>query len=265
MLKLVSGPTAEPVSLTEAKAWLRVTDSNSDTLITQLIASARQSVEMFTHRILVAQTWEQYLDQFPPGDSISLGLYPYRSITHIKYYDTDGTLQTVDSADYQTHPVFIPPRVTPIYGGNWPSSRGWINDVVVRFIAGDAVSISADASTDVITATGHGYTDGDLVRFWNTGGALPTGLSANTDYYVRDATATTFKVSANSGGAAVDITGAGTGTNFAGDIPRALIDGLLLLVAHWYDNRQTMIVGNIVNEAPINVQSVLMPYRVFEF
>ena len=70
------------------------------------------------------------------------------------------------------------------------------------------------ATNDVITASGHGLTDGTRVRF-TTSGTLPAGLSLATDYYVRDATSSTFKVSATLGGSAVDITDTGSGTHTA--------------------------------------------------
>jgi hypothetical protein len=66
-------------------------------------------------------------------------------------------------------------------------------------------SITADAGTDVVTATGHNYADGDTIQFLAlTGGA---GLSVITRYFVRDTVAaTSFKVATSSGGAAVNIT-----------------------------------------------------------
>jgi hypothetical protein len=76
----------------------------------------------------------------------------------------------------------------------------------------DSTAFTADASTDTITATAHGLSDGDLIRFESTG-TLPAGLSTGTDYYVRDAATNTFKVSTTLGGSAVNITDAGTGTH----------------------------------------------------
>jgi len=63
---------------------------------------------------------------------------------------------------------------------------------------------TAAASTDVITCSGHGLGEGDEVFFTAlTGGA---GVTANVTYYARDITATTFKIAAAVGGAAIDIT-----------------------------------------------------------
>jgi hypothetical protein len=73
------------------------------------------------------------------------------------------------------------------------------------------------ATTDLITLNSHGLLAGDRVRFTNTGGALPAGLAAATNYFViaSGLTANAFKVSATVGGAAVDITDTGTGTHTA--------------------------------------------------
>lgn len=68
------------------------------------------------------------------------------------------------------------------------------------------------ASPAVFTMTAHGMSDGDLIRFFTTG-ALPTGLSVNTDYYIASSTANTFQVSATRGGAAIATSGTQSGTH----------------------------------------------------
>lgn len=73
--------------------------------------------------------------------------------------------------------------------------------------AGPANLLTGVAATDLLTSTGHGLVAGDRVRFLAlTGGA---GLTANAiDYFViaTGLTANDFKVSATSGGSAVDFT-----------------------------------------------------------
>ena len=67
-----------------------------------------------------------------------------------------------------------------------------------------AFSITGDAGTDVITATGHNFVTNQAVSFPTlTGGG---GLNTFTRYFVRDVTASTFKVSTTIGGGAVDFT-----------------------------------------------------------
>lgn len=68
------------------------------------------------------------------------------------------------------------------------------------------------ATTDIITSAAHGLKNEDLLQF-TTSDTLPAGLSLATDYYVRDVTTNTFKVSLIKGGPVVDITDTGTGTH----------------------------------------------------
>ena len=64
-LTLVTAPASEPVSLTEAKAHLRLDSADDDSLITALIRSARETAEAHMRRALVSQTWRLSLDRFP--------------------------------------------------------------------------------------------------------------------------------------------------------------------------------------------------------
>ena len=95
-------------------------------------------------------------------------------------------------------------------------------------------TISAvDAGTETITAVAHGLAVNQVVQFENTGGALPGGLSASTNYYVISAGLTTdnVRVSATPGGVAVNLTDAGSGINrlFAPNIAQdALVDAKLI-------------------------------------
>jgi len=70
------------------------------------------------------------------------------------------------------------------------------------------------AAEDLFTvAAGHGYVEGEKVRFVESGG-LATGLSEDTVYYVKYLTPTTFQVSLTSGGTAVAMTSDGTTPNY---------------------------------------------------
>jgi len=74
-------------------------------------------------------------------------------------------------------------------------------------------TFTVNATTDLFTATAHGLGNGDRVAFTNSGGALPAGLAAVTEYFAIAVTSNTFKVSATPIGSAVDLTGIGTGTH----------------------------------------------------
>lgn len=68
------------------------------------------------------------------------------------------------------------------------------------------------ASPAVVTLAGHGLQNGNRVRLFTTG-ALPTNLSANTDYYVKSAATDTFRLAATSGGADINTTGSQSGVH----------------------------------------------------
>lgn len=69
-------------------------------------------------------------------------------------------------------------------------------------------------SPGVVSWTSHGLTDGDGILFTTTG-ALPTGLTANTIYYVINSTADTFQVTSHRDGSGINISGTQSGTHTA--------------------------------------------------
>ena len=72
------------------------------------------------------------------------------------------------------------------------------------------------ATTDICTASAHGFRTGDKVRL-TTSNTLPAGLSLATTYFVIRLDADTFKLASTDAnavaGTAVDVTGTGTGTH----------------------------------------------------
>lgn len=87
------------------------------------------------------------------------------------------------------------------------------NDRVVRAEVQQtygACTIS-NGSPAVITLAGHGLVDGTLVGFVSSG-SLPTGITTNAVYYVRNAGLNTFNISATPAGALINTSSAGSGT-----------------------------------------------------
>ena len=62
---LLASPSAEPVSLADAKAWLRIDTADEDSLVASLVPAARARVEAATRRLLVTQTWRLAFDAWP--------------------------------------------------------------------------------------------------------------------------------------------------------------------------------------------------------
>jgi hypothetical protein len=77
-------------------------------------------------------------------------------------------------------------------------------ELLIASAGGATRPATAAAATNVVTSTQHRYSNGDKVELTaKTGG---TGLLTATGYFVRDATADTFKLAATPQGAEIDIT-----------------------------------------------------------
>ena len=64
-VKVHAAPAVEPITLTEAKAYMKVDYTNDDTLIEDvLIPSARQMVEKMLNKALITQTLKAYYTTF---------------------------------------------------------------------------------------------------------------------------------------------------------------------------------------------------------
>lgn len=191
-LVLQTAPTTEPVTTAEAKTHLRVTTSDDDTYIGTLITVARRHVETITGRALINQTWDYFLDNFPPGDKIVIPLPRLSSVTSVKYTDKDNVQTTFAASKYIVDTNNEPGQIVLAYGESWPTfTPKPINAVEIRFVAG--------------------YGSG------------------------------------------------------AANVPEGIKQAMLLLIAHWYENREPVNIGNIVTEIPETINALLWPYRIMQF
>ena len=134
--ELVTAPAAEPVSLADAKAHLRVDGTDEDTAITLAIKRAREEAETRLGRALIDQTWTLYLDWFPADGEIEIPFPPLGSVSTVKYVDTDGVLQTLATSEYVVDTSGEKGRVYLDWEKSWPSIRVEPNAVRVEFVAG---------------------------------------------------------------------------------------------------------------------------------
>lgn len=104
---------------------------------------------------------------------------------------------------------------------NSKSYNRYVSDAVANFGSNSA---TANTGTDILTVASQAYTVANYIwltgmrcTFSNSGGSLPTGISAATNYFIIALSATTIRVATTqanaSAGTYIDITGAGSGTN----------------------------------------------------
>lgn len=147
-----SSPPADlPLTLDEVKAHLRVTSVDEDA---DIMGYLRAAVDILDgpagtlNRALLTQTLIYKIDHFPPPPrtgagrrdaSILLPLAPLQSVTSVKYLDTSGVEQTLDSAIYRVLDAgaeFRRGRVSLEYAQTWPAVRGVEKAVTIEYVAG---------------------------------------------------------------------------------------------------------------------------------
>lgn len=137
-LTLITAPVETPVDLAETKRHLRLESDDEDALVLALIQSATEHVEQETGRALMPQTWDMVLDAFPECDVIELPLPPLQSVTSVKYLDTAGVEQTLDSSHYRVDASGLTARILLEYGESWPATQSVRSSVTVRCVVGYA-------------------------------------------------------------------------------------------------------------------------------
>lgn len=118
--KVTIKPLVEPITLAELKAQLRITHSDEDARLNNLIVTARQMVEDYTGRKLINQTVTTYFDYWPCkrtdedwdgiayGPSYFIGSYcplrlpnpPLQSVTEVSFIDDQNNETVYDSSSY---------------------------------------------------------------------------------------------------------------------------------------------------------------------
>ncbi len=186
-LVMTSGPLAEPVSVADAKAHMRIDSTAEDTLIASLIVTSRLHIEAALGLALLTQAWSYFVDAWPRSREIVLPLKPVQSITTVRVWAQDGTSQILSADAYTLDGDGKPPRLV--------LSRSAAPPAPGRSASGIEIAFSA------------GYGD------------------------------------------------AGT------DVPAPIRQALVLLVAHWFENREPVRADAPQAEIPHMVTTLLAPYR----
>lgn len=192
-LQLQTAPGDEPISVAQAKDYLRVDGAAHDADINRLVKAARQRFENETGRALAPQSWDWMLDGFDTEAFERVPRPALISVDSIGYIDETGATRTLAPSVYRvdrTNQRKDRGRITLAYGQTWPGLRGIASQVTVRFSAGYS------------------------------------GVNA---------------------------------------LPADIVEALLLMIGHWFENREAVNVGNIVNTMPMGAEDIIADYRVWTF
>jgi len=120
---LLTAPAGEPLSLAEAKAFLRVEHNDDDATISALITGARIQVEALTRRALLTQTWRLTRDVWPASGVLPLLPAPLRALVAVRVHDAAGNAQAVDPQSLGLDKVAAPAVLTFERGALPPPGR----------------------------------------------------------------------------------------------------------------------------------------------
>lgn len=190
--KVITGPTTEPISATEAKLHCRIDTSADDTLVAQYIKAARKLIEKATGRTIHQQTLEWHLDAFPSESYIVLPrATPLISITSITYKDSDATVNTMSASEYIADTDTMPGRVVLAYNASWPSFTAYpVNPIKVRYTAGIATAspvteCGEDIKIPMYLLTAHLYENKELASEQELS-EIPLGIRMWIDHLVTE-------------------------------------------------------------------------------
>ena len=177
-----------PVTLAEAKAHLRVIETDDNDYIGGLIRAAADKIEQDTGVTLRQRAVTVVFDGWNATQQrLPLWRGPAVSVTSVVYDDVLGAQQTLAANQYRLREYSGATWIVPANGVTWPEVENIVGSVRVTYQAGYA---SNDAA------------------------------------------------------------------------PASLRHAALLLIGHWYENREAVNVGNIVQDVPLAYTALTSPYRV---
>jgi len=235
-------PQSEPVSVAEAKAFCKISFPDDDALFAGLIQAAREYAETWTGRSLAQRQWVMVLDSHPYyTDTVQSQLAYPPSYYSLPRYST--TLWNYSQA------IKVP----------YPPLKSVDS---MRYIGADGNAVTLHQDVDFV-----------LDRITEQARIFPLpGQYWPADLYVANSVEVTFTAGFDPNPAATPDTHTITATlpNQQPDsvvvlaIPQTIRTAILMLVAHWYFNREPVIAGSAAT-VPNHVNDLLWSQAVIDF
>jgi uncharacterized phiE125 gp8 family phage protein len=183
--QVITPASTYPVSLTEAKSHLKVDTTADDAYITSIIKAATQLSEEYTNRFFINTVIDQTCSDFAQLQTLFKS--KVSAVAHVKYYDSDNSLQTLSATVYDAQLNYEPSQIQLAENQSFPRITSRNDAVVARYTVG-------------------------------------------------------------------------YGT--ASDVPEIIKQAILLTIGNFYQNRNSVVVGRIATELPMNVKWLLDTYKV---
>jgi len=174
---LLAGPAEEPVSLVEAKAFLRLDDTAEDALVETLVTAARLHVEGTTARATVAQSWRLVLDEWPLDREIRLPVGPLLTLSAVTVFDDEGDPTELALGQFETDAA-TPRLLLPADIDGLPVMRER-QGIEIDYVAGfglDGAAVPADLKHAMLSLVAYWFANRDAVIVAGSGAVVPPGF-----------------------------------------------------------------------------------------
>lgn len=176
---LLTPPALEPVTLADAKSFLRVAHDDDDGLIATLIASARSHVERATRRALLSQTWRLIRDAWPSDGRIAVAPAPLIAVAAARVRDEAGVAHALDT-DVFSFVAGVVPAMLSFAPWSLPAP-GVVNGIEIDVTLGHgagAADVPAPLTQAVRLLVAHWYAHRGVLAGGQGGAPLPVSYAA---------------------------------------------------------------------------------------
>ena len=129
----IAGPAVEPVTLAEAKAYLRLESEHEDALVESLVAAARRTLELATRRAFLAQSWRVTVEGRPGSRAVALPLAPVLEIVAVRVVSASGSPETLAVELYRLDDAADPPRLLVVADAPSPADGPGSIEIDARY------------------------------------------------------------------------------------------------------------------------------------
>ena len=184
-LQITTAPTTEPVTLQEAKEYLRLGDSTDERILQNFIETARMAAEDHMGRAIMPQTLSYFTDAYDEladplfegfrtapylnyyKNYITLPRPPVVSVTSVSTFNDSDTETTMSSSKYYVDNVREPARIVLRLGETFPTALRVANAIKVVYTAGytNAFTVPAPIKIGILEHVAHLYENrGDMME-----------------------------------------------------------------------------------------------------
>lgn len=137
-ITFVNPPASEPISLAEAKLFLRVDHNAEDGLIETLIGAAREAVEAGIGRALVTRRVRESLDIWrrDAASGAVLGLGPVTNVVAVRLLANNGAQSVIDPERYRLEGNRDRPRL--VFPSGFPATLRSAGGIEIEYDCGYA-------------------------------------------------------------------------------------------------------------------------------